>query len=917
MTQEKKTSRSLKRTAATLLLTLTFMTSGAAAFAADPADPTTGADAVASASTVGNTVPTLLFSDVASGFWAEKHIYKLASEGIILGDNGKFRPGDSVTQQEAITLALRFMNVTDQLTADAKAPDKLEVSAYFKPYIALAVKEKLINPDEEAAATAAGEAWGTKKASREWVAKILVRALGREDEAKSAAGKGTTFADNATISAAARGYVNVAVSLELTNGVDGNRFDPLGTVTRAQIATFLSRGQAYVNQSYDNVYEGVVTSIGNGKMTLYTNGASRSFTLDSRTAYFTSASETKAAQSDVVLYSKAMVIDKVGTAAYVEITDPTPQLETVEGTLLSSLSGSRLLLLVNGEPVTFTYDNATVFYDQNGQTIKPDSLSNDSTIELKRETFTADKKPVIVQVKSGIVNKSSKGTVESVDTSSKTITVKEESGNEDKLVLNSTVKILYQGQVMELADLKPGSVVTYTIKDNSLISLEVTQSVERTISGSLISLGNGKLLTYKKSDGSYGTPLPISQNVQVVVDGIAAPSLSDLIADDNGGDQVQLTLNANGEVTKIEVLGRQAEKLSEVSVVSYDKTRKLLTVVDTDNNPYVLELDGKTAVEYNSTAPTLSGLEALLNTDRKITLTHIGKRVLSVSVIYQYEGNFVGFDSASKKLKLTDSAGKTRELAFTNASLPVYIYGQASATLSSLKAGDPITAVLSSNQDVVQSINVKTTKQFEIKAVDTTNSRITAVSDNLTQTFYVNQATLLNANGAVIKVTDLKAGDFINVLFSGSTAANVQQVKLTYGAVTQADASSVTLKTFDGSVTTIPAAGAVKVVRDSGTSTSLTALTTSDHVVVKKAADGSTLVTVLTPLERTYWRYDSVSKEVYVKRSTLSDTNIRFSVGANPYIHQGDTTLTVQSLQENDNIVLYFDGDKLVEIVKQ
>lgn len=40
------------------------------------------------------------------------------------------------------------------------------------------------------------------------------------------------------MSANKRGYINVAVDLGLANGLDGNRFDPQGAVTRAQLATF-------------------------------------------------------------------------------------------------------------------------------------------------------------------------------------------------------------------------------------------------------------------------------------------------------------------------------------------------------------------------------------------------------------------------------------------------------------------------------------------------------------------------------------------------------------------------------------------------------------------------------------------------------------------------------------------------------
>lgn len=914
MAFENKGSRPVKRAAVTLLLTLSFIVSSTAVFADSQTSSANPSGTVAAASAT-TTASTPLFSDVGTGFWAEKHIYKLAAEGILLGDKGKFRPNDPVTQQEVIKIAVAFMNKSDKLVDGAKPSINLGSAAYFQPYVALALQEQLIDGKEELAATGAKETWGTKKASREWIAKVLVRALGKEADAKAAGGKGTTFSDNATISASGRGYVSVAVDLGITNGVEGNRFDPLGTVTRSQAATFFSRGQAFVNPGYSNVSEGIVTAYGNGKISLYTGESNQSFVLDNNTVYFSKDSEKRASQNDVALYSKAMVIDKAGSAAYVEIIDPTPQLETIEGTLLRVLSGNKLLLLVNNNAETYTYDDSTSFLNQNGTTIKASDLTNESTIVLKRETFTKDKKPVLVQVKSGIVNKTSTGTVESVDPKTKTVSVKETSGNVDKLVLDGTAKILYQGQVMDLTELKAGSVVNYTIKDNVVISVEVTQSVERTVTGKLINLGD-KLLTYQKSDNNYAT-LPLSQDANVVISGIAAAKITDLIADENGGDNVQLTLNGEGAIAKIEVLNRRSEQLNEVSVVQYDKTKKLLYLVDAKDNPYALTLDASTKVDYNTVSPTLAGLESLLNSGRKVTITHIGKRVLSISVIYQYEGSFVSVDNANKKLKLQMTDGTTRELAYTNTQLPVTIYGKASGTLADLKAGDSIVAQLNAAQDAVSGILVKTAKQFEIVSVDTNTNRITAKGNGVSQSFYVDQAVLLDANGTAIKVSALSTGNYINVLFNGTVASTAQVVTNTYGAVTNVSASSFTVKGSGGTSTTFPAPAKVKVIRGASTSTTLSSLTTADHVAVRKDADGTMMVTVLTSLNRDFWRYDANSKVVYVKKETLSDMNTSFSLPVNAFIHQGDNTLTVQSLQENDTIVLYFDGDRLVEIEKQ
>lgn len=898
--------RSTRKAVSAMLVTAMCLGGTTAAFAEETPAVTTS-QSVASVS---------LFSDVPNGFWAEKHIYKLAAEGILLGDAGKFRPGDNVTQQEAITMAIRFMNLDSQLGNGAGAPADLKVGNYFKPYLELALSKNLIDKNEELASTKEGEAWGEKKASREWVAKLLVRALGKDAEAKASATLPTGFADQTSISANARGYVNVAVQLKLTNGVEGNRFDPLGKVTRAQIATFFSRGSEYVNPGYANVYEGIVTELTDSKLTLYTNGQLKSFTLDNRSVYFTKDSETRTTQSALKLYTKVLAVDKVGSAAYVEVTDPNQQLERSEGTLLRVLGNNQLLLLVNNNPLTLTYDSNTTFVDQYGNSIKVSDLTPESTVVVQRETFTSDKKPVIIQLQS-VGNVSGSGTVSKIDLTGKNITIKLANGNEETFKFNDKTILLYQNQVLnQMGEVNEGASVTFEVKNGVLASLVVTQATERTVTGTLLDLVGDTLLSYTNAGGRDEIKR-LAKNVTVEINGIADASLDDLITDEKGGDKVELTLNPDDEVTKIVVTGRQSEKLESATVINYDTKTKALTVLDASEKPYVFVIDEKTKYSYNTTSPTLSGLEALLSKGRKVDLTVVGSRAVNVDVTYKYEGTYVSANTSSKKITILQNNGKTVEIPYQGTTPTISIYGKANASLADLKAGDAVTAMLTANQDALQTLAVKSSIQFEVVSVNTANSRIRATANGVTSEFYVDQAVLLGENGGAIKVSDLKAGQTINVTFNGQTAISLQVVKLTLGKVQSVDGSTLLVKSFAGNVETYSLASGVKVLRGTEVSTSVTSLTTSDHVEVRKDTNGAVVVKVLTPQERKFSRYDGVSKEIIVLRSSTSDNNYRFAVTADTYIHQGDTTISVQSLQINDKIVLYFNGDKLVEVEKQ
>ncbi|WP_059052654.1 S-layer homology domain-containing protein [Paenibacillus senegalimassiliensis] len=900
--------RSTQRAVSTMLVTALCLGGvGTAAFA----DETTVNNNISQ-----NIASVPLFSDVQNGFWAEKHIYKLAAEGIILGDAGKFRPGDSVTRQEAITMAVRFMNLDSQLGDGSGAPEEIKVGNYFKPYLELALSKNLLDKNEEIAATKDNESWGEQQASREWVAKIIVRALGKDAEAKASATMSTGFADQTSISANARGYVNVAVQLNLTKGVEGNRFDPLGKVTRAQIATFFSRGGDHYNAGYANAYEGIVTELTGNKLTLYTDGQVKSFTLDSRTAYFTKDSETRTTQNALQLYTKVLAVDKVGAAAYVEVVDAEQQLEKVEGTLLRVL-GNQLLLLVNNAPVTYEYDSNTAFLDQNGNAIKAQDLTPESTVIVQRETFTSEKKPIIVQVESALVNKTGDGTVAKVDLTGKTVTIKATNGAEETFKYDSDTTLLYQGQVLsQMGEVSEGATVSYRVTNSVLTRLEVTQATERTVTGTLLDLSGDTLLSYTNPSGRDEIKR-IAKNVTVEINGILDATLDDLITDASGGDKVELTLNPDDEITKIVVTGRQSELLTSATVLNYDAKTKALTVVDSAEKPYVFVIDSKTKYSYNSTAPTLSGLEAVLSKGRRIDLTVVGSRVVNLEVTYKYEGTFVSANTSAKRITIQLADGKTVEIPYQATSPSIILYGKASASLSDIKVGDSVVAMLSANQDALQTLAVKTAIQFEITSVNTSNGRIRVTSDKTTSDFYVNQAVLLGENGGAIRVSDLQAGQTINVTFNGQTATSVQVVKLTLGQVQQVDGSTLTIKSFAGATETYSLANGVKVQRGTEVSTTINSLTVNDRVEVRKDTNNAVVVKVLESQERKFTRYDGVSKEIIVYRSSISDNKYRFVVTGDTYIHQGDTTLSVQSLQESDKIVLYFNGDKLVEVEKQ
>ncbi|AJS58114.1 S-layer homology domain-containing protein [Paenibacillus sp. IHBB 10380] len=890
-----------------ILVSMVALSSGTAAFA-DEVTPTTSTATVTSSS---------LFNDVKNGYWAEKHIYKLASQGIILGDKGLFRPNDSVTQQEAITMAIRFMGLQDSLNSSntSTLPANLTVGNYFKPYVDLAFQKNLLDKKLEMDDATLKTSWGQKQASREWITQILVRAIGKQDEATSA-NKATAFADNSKISASKLGYVNVAVELGLTNGTTGNRFDPQGSVTRTQLATFFSRAEAHSNTQYANASEGIVTSINNDTLSLYVNGKILDFSLDNKTAYFTSTSDTKVALSDVKLYTKVMVLANTGKASYVEITDPKEQLDSIDTTFERMFPGNMLGVSNNTSFDSYKYDANTIFLDQNNNKIEPSALTAGSQIVIKRENVTSDKNVIVVQIKSGVINKSSNGTLQNVDVANKTVAIKNASGSLESYTWDDSSIIRYQTQILTPADLKSGSEVKYTVKNNVIQIIEVTQAVEHTVRGAIYQIGaNNSTITYKKEGGSLEVKLLVDKPV-IEINGIAKPVFTDLIADTTGGDQVELTLNPQEQVTKIVVINRQMEQKPDSSVVSYDAKTKLLTILDANKKPFVVTLDENTKLSYNTTTPTLSGIEPLLTNNRRINLNYISNRALSIEVLYKYEGTLYAMDTSARKLTILLANGQTVTKPYI--SPIIEIFGKSSSSISDVKIGDPVTVVMTDNQDNVKSILVRSSKQYEVTSIDQSSGRVMVKADSLLSQIYLDKAVIVGDGGQISQFSNLQVGNIINVSFNGYTPATAQVVKLLTGEVLTIDAAAqnVTVKNYNGSSETYKVQGAFKIVRDGQISTNLNSLLPTDRVEIRKDVDGSTTLKVLSTTTRDFWKYDSASREVFLKTQSTSEKN-RFTLSPNAYIHQGDTVITVQSLKENDNIVVYFNNDIIVEIQKR
>ncbi|QHW34431.1 S-layer homology domain-containing protein [Paenibacillus rhizovicinus] len=866
-------------------------------------------------------ITTTKFSDVPAGHWAEKHIAKLASQGIIKGTNGAFKPSDNISQQEAVALAIRFIGKENLVKADEAIvfPDNFDVSTYFKPYIILAFEEGLLDRDEEflLADAEPDVAWGTKKASREWITKLIVKAIGKEQTAKELVSTPSSFKDGSKVGTEYTGYVNAAVSLGLVKGVTADTFDPKGSITRAAIATLLSRAETQYPVAYSGQFTAILTGKSSGSLSLYQGDKETSIELSADTYVYRYDSEKAATLDQLVPNTKLLVVASGSKALYVEQLDDDQQVEKITGTV-DHILANKLLLFVGDKTLEINYDSNTVVTDGSGNVIPVSSLTESSKVEITRDTYRAIPNTLAITVQSAPVNKTGQGTVKVVQTTPPSITVEDSTtGTSSVYNVSPQADVIWQGQILDggLSQLRVGDVVTYDVKDSIVTRVTIAQTSSKLVRGDFYSASaDGTTIQYVKGSGTAQQMLEakfVTDTVDVSIEGLTGTTIADLVK----GDVLDITLNDKDQVAAIKVVNRKVNVLVGATVVSFDNDLKALLVKDTNNNLASVYLSDKTRMDMNGTPIALSAVSSLLQKGKKITLGYTENKAVFVQFVYKYDGTVVSVNTNSSQITLMQSSGTPVTVSMD---IPMYIEiaGKTSALLSDVKPGNVVTALLNGSQDKISYLQVHTAKQVEIYSVDTAGKKLKLKGSD--GTFYdYSTATLevTNEKGDKLSIGSIAAGQTGNLYFVGNSIASLKMLNVTVGRLASITPTAVSVIDNNGSTVNIALGTAYSVIKNGVTGSSAAVLAAGDRVEVKLDANDQVLITVNSGVAKKFWKYDAASKVLSVKRESLTETNT-YSVTAATRITQNGSPINISQLADGDSIVLYFYQNALIEIAK-
>lgn len=291
-----------------------------------------------------------LFDDSDEIQWAQKAIERLALKGLVKGRNGKFEPKSPVTKIEAVVMALRIMGWENEALSRLYLPRNYKgktVSQWAVGYVAIAYEKGILddvdmmyfNPNEPV--------------KRHEVAKYVIRALGKEDEAEDHMDKDLPFVDAPAIPRGSIGYVYMVNKLGIMTG-DGKRFNPMGTLTRAEMAVLFCNLDDRVDGEQDeNEYTGIVQGIDDDEITIRVGNSNKTFDVSDDVLVY--EGRTRVRYSSVKKGDRVLLKTEDGEVEYIEILGE----DYIDDKIITRYTG-KLIEIRNGNPVTITIQIETM-----------------------------------------------------------------------------------------------------------------------------------------------------------------------------------------------------------------------------------------------------------------------------------------------------------------------------------------------------------------------------------------------------------------------------------------------------------------------------------------------------------------------------------------------------------------------------
>jgi len=414
--------------------------------------------------------------------WAVEAVETMAEKGIIKGyEDGTFRPDKEITKEEALILMARICGFTE---ASSEKYKELATETYGEfisnnydtPYIneiSYLIYRGVIKTSDLEQYIA--DELRTEPLKRYEAAMLITKLMGAEDDLSETE---LSYDDEAAIPEESKPYVAYVTEEALMNGMGENRFEPMTSLTRAQVATLLYRAMNKLDFTY---LTGVLESYNTGNdiatvtvgetQEKYVITADIPVALDGNYSMF----------SDVPVGAEIRITFKGEDIAFVDTI--TPEQKTTISLIyvkFEKLMDAVVVMFkeVDGsEELRFSLADSAVI-TRNGAKTELASLRENDLVTVE---IVGDK---VTKIDAESPQKSDEGVIVALHFASKFSIAISEDGKTTTYEVYDDVKVVRNAQIIELADLRIGDSVKIETKYNVIEKITATSKV-RTTTGTI------------------------------------------------------------------------------------------------------------------------------------------------------------------------------------------------------------------------------------------------------------------------------------------------------------------------------------------------------------------------------------------------------------------------------------------------
>lgn len=853
------------------------------------------------------------FRDVAQSHWANQAVTKLALRDVIAGyEDGSFRPTETVTQLQAVVLAIRNMGLAEQSALYKTRTIPYTVPEWAKGDIALAIEKGLLKPDEKNFSP-------DSPATRAWIAQLMVRMIGKESEANLLALQGGgTFTDEKDIPDWAASYVKAASKYELLTGYqekNGYSFKPNRAVTRAEIAAMLSGSEKHLNIENDRMHTGYVQAMAGDKISMKrTSGQLATYSVTKDTIFYGNGKAADIGQ--VKPSARLFVIVENGNLRYVEVLDGAETNRTISAEVEKAYPEEGMLVVktVSGELLTYQLDKQTPVTSSTGTASSLKDLAKGDAILL---TLSPEGSAVSITLVREGSDSEVQGTVHDLDMAGKLMMVKTASGAFKAVQFNTNTVLEYKGKRFPtLEDLRTGDSVQVQQKDGvatKIVVLEIKNDAG--LNGTVKSVNTVERFVTVQDEKGAMQVYRVADNAAITIPGLTQPQLADIKV----GDSIDMKFS-NNLLSSLAVKNRtatpEASKDSALTgtVFAIDKVNRILSFKNTKGDlvAYEVRPDNEASFIVDGVSnPKLADIKTNMNITVQLDQNN---KIIYVNADNRVRAQVIAINKDDRLLTVKLNTGETK-VYIVDKNVNVIIYDERSRDIGDLRANDNVYMRLnSSNNNTVNKIEVERSYIYRVTNVNEGSNRFTGENDRgNSRYFYLDGSVTISVPGVTYpRIADVKTGDTVKVTYMGDTLKSLAVVPNTIGQVVSVNAeiSKIRIKDYNGVTTEIavPAGSSIKV--NDRNYTSLTALQPGDRVQISEASNGLKNIVAMKKISTTFTQLDgSYRDRVYTAQGSyyIPDSLLARQPNLNQFL---------DSLKRGDKINVYLMDNQLFDIEK-